>query len=232
MRILGIESSAKAASVAVCEDGKLLSQYYQATALTHSKTLLAMCSDMLKNLDMKMNDVDLIAVAYGPGSFTGIRIGVAAAKGLAWGSDKKIVPVSTLEAMANTCYSNEYTICPVMDARRAQVYNALFQREGSGVTRLCADRAVSLDELSSDIKMLKKTCFLVGDGAELCYNYLKSAGVDPVLAPEPYRLQNAWGVCAAALGKSPLDAGDFVPNYIRLSQAERERLKRSDTSDK
>ena len=226
MKILALESSAKAASVAYLKDGELMAQYYQASGLTHSKTLLSMTEDMLKSLDMKVTDMDGIAVANGPGSFTGIRIGVAAAKGLAWGADKPICGVSTLEAMAHHCCDEDYIICPVMDARRSEVYNALFKYENSSITRLCEDRAISLAELCKEAKNSEKTFFLVGDGAILCYNYFLDNGLNAVLAPANVRLQSAWGVGKAAENHDFTNPCDIAPNYLRLSQAERERLEK------
>ena len=136
MKILAIESSARAASAAVCEDRRIIAQYYQASGLTHSRTLLPMVLDMLKSTELKIEDLDGIAVAAGPGSFTGIRIGVAAAKGIAWGADKPLCGVSTLAAMAHACNSENTVICPVMDARRSQVYNALFERKSGALCRI------------------------------------------------------------------------------------------------
>jgi len=226
MKILALESSAKAASVAYLKDGELMAQYYQASGLTHSRTLLAMTEDMLKSLDMKVTDMDGVAVAKGPGSFTGIRIGVAAAKGLAWGADKPICGVSTLEAMAHHCCDERYIICPVMDARRSEVYNGLFKYEDGRIVRLSEDRAISLKSLSEEAKNSEKVFFLVGDGAMLCYNYFMDNGIDTVLAPANMRLQSAWGVGKAAESYEFTDSGYLVPNYLRLSQAERERLEK------
>jgi tRNA threonylcarbamoyladenosine biosynthesis protein TsaB len=226
MHILAIESSAKAASVAVGADGKLIAQYFQNCGLTHSKTLLAMCSDMLKNLNMTLDDMDKIAVACGPGSFTGIRIGVAAAKGLAWGGDKSICGVSTLEAMAHLSDAADCIICPVMDARRAQVYNAKFICSPNGLERLCPDRAISIEELLAEAKNDKKTYFLIGDGAELCYNQFRESRLPVRLAPMANRFQSAWGVIQAAENAPLVSPDDITPNYLRLSQAERERLER------
>lgn len=227
MKILGFESSAKSASVALTDNGRLLSQYWQASGLTHSRTLLAMAEDLLKNLDMKVSDVDAIAVAIGPGSFTGVRIGTAAVKGLSWAGDKPACGVSTLEAMAYHLADREdVVICPVMDARRGQVYNAKFEACEDGLKRLCDDRAVSAEELINEAKNDEKIYFLVGDGAELCYNKFNEAGVPVKIAPEHLRLQSAWGVCKAA-EKGELVAPDtLTPNYLRLSQAERERLEK------
>ena len=224
MKILALESSAKAASVALITDGELTAQYYQASGLTHSRTLLSMTEDMLKSLDMKVTDVDSIAVANGPGSFTGIRIGAAAAKGLAWGSGKPVCGVSTLEAMAYHCCDNQYIICAVMDARRNEVYNGLFEYDNGKINRLAEDRAISLNELSEEAKNAKKIYYLVGDGAMLCYNYFTEHGINAVLAPANVRLQSAWGVAKAAENGSFISPNDLTPNYLRLSQAERERL--------
>ena len=148
MKILALESSAVACSVAVCEDEKLIAQSFQHSGLTHSRTLLPMCGDLLKNCGLTLSEMDVIAVAAGPGSFTGLRIGVAAAKGLAWPEDKPCAGVSTLEAMAWSLAHVEGDICPVMDARRNQVYNARFQAGGGSLTRLCPDRAISIEELA------------------------------------------------------------------------------------
>ena len=228
MIILALESSAKAASVAVCDNDKLLAQYFQNTGLTHSRTLMAMVQDLLKNIDMTISDVDGIAVASGPGSFTGIRIGVAAAKGLSFGADKPVCGVSTLEAMAQHLDASGGIICPVMDARREQVYNAKFMRDGSRLVRLCDDRALSIEELISEAKTDGMPYFLLGDGAEMCYNSFTASGVPVHMAPIPIRMQTAWGVARAASEKEFSDAGELMPNYIRLSQAERERLERQD----
>jgi len=226
MKILALESSAKAASAALCEDGRLLCQYWQNSGLTHSRTLLAMAEDLLHNTQTRLEEIDALAVAKGPGSFTGIRIGVAAIKGLAWGADKPVISVSTLEAMSWHLQGYIGVLCPVMDARREQVYNAKFRWEKERPIRLCADRAVSVDALLQEAKNDKQTYFLVGDGAEMCYNSFTEHGLSVQLAPEPLRLQSAWGVAMAAAQYLPEPAYDLTPNYLRLSQAERERLER------
>lgn len=227
MLILALESSAKAASVALMEDESLIAQYSQCCGLTHSRTLLPMVEDMLKNTEKKIADVDLIAVAHGPGSFTGIRIGVSTVKGLAWVSDKKCVGVSTLEAMAWHGVSAGGLICPVMDARRSQVYNALFETDGDGrPVRLTEDRAVSLAELAGELKDYECAPLLVGDGAKLTYDYLTNEGIACRMAPANLLYQSAWGVGMAALGKEAGGADDLLPVYLRLSQAERERQER------
>lgn len=228
MLILALESSAKAASVALSKDGALLAQSYQLSGLTHSRTLLPMAEDLLKNAGFAMKDVDCVAVAHGPGSFTGVRIGVSAAKGLCWGADKPAVGVSTLEAMAwnGECAPEGSIVCCAMDARRNQVYNGLFVFENGAPKRLCPDRAIALSELSEELKAMEKPIFVLGDGALLCYNYLKDVLPAVSLAPESVRMQSAWGVCRAAQNVEPMPASGLIPVYLRLSQAERERLER------
>ena len=226
MLILAFESSAKPASAALVKDGQLLSQYMQCSALTHSRTLLPMAEDMLKNAELRLSDVDLIAVAHGPGSFTGIRIGVATVKGLAWAAEKPCVGVSTLEAMAWHGLAVGGYICPVMDARRSQVYNALFKIENGRPVRMTEDRPIALDELSKEVTALNAPVFLVGDGAALCFEYFTAHGVPCVMAPDNLRWQDAWGVAMAAAGKTPGNADELLPVYLRLSQAERERQER------
>lgn len=226
MLILAFESSAKAASAALVKDGRLLSQYMQCSALTHSRTLLPMGEDMLKNAELTLNDVDLIAVAHGPGSFTGIRIGVSMVKGLAWAGDKPCVGVSTLEAMAWHGLAVGGYICPVMDARRSQVYNALFRIEDGRPIRLTEDRPIGLEDLAREVEALGSPVFLVGDGAELTYRYFSEHGILCRMAPDNLRWQDAWGVAMAARDKTPGNADSLLPVYLRLSQAERERQER------
>ena len=226
MLILAFESSARPASVALLRDGCLLSQYSQCSALTHSRTLLPMAEDMLKNAELTIGDVDLFAVAHGPGSFTGVRIGVSTVKGLAWAANKPCVGVSTLEAMAWHGLAAGGVVCPVMDARRSQVYNALFEIRDGRPVRLCEDRPIALEELAPQLKELDRPAFLVGDGAAITAKYLESAGIPFRTAPENLVWQSAWGVAMAASDKTPGTADSLLPVYLRLSQAERERQER------
>lgn len=226
MLILAFESSAKAASAALVKDGKLISQYSQCSGLTHSRTLLPMAEDMLKNAEMKLSDVDLIAVAHGPGSFTGIRIGVSMVKGLAWAAEKPCVGVSTLEALAWHGVACGAYVCPVMDARRNQVYNAIFKIENGRPVRITEDRPIALSELADEIRAIGAPMFLVGDGTELTEKYLSEQGLACTVAPENLRWQSAWGVAMAAMDKEAGDADSLLPVYLRLSQAERERNER------
>ena len=234
MLILAFETSAKAASVALWE-GKLLGESYQNTGLTHSQTLMVMAEDLMKQCGKAPADVTHVAVAAGPGSFTGVRIGVAAAKGFAWGRELPLCGVSTLQAMALTLGVWEGTVCCVMDARRNQVYNALFRAEGGSITRIREDRAISLEELGEELREISGTIYLVGDGSELTHRTLKDTVPNLALPPEHRRHQRASGVALAAVkqieGGGPCDAASLTPNYLRLSQAERERLEKKLTID-
>ena len=214
------------------ENDTLIAQYTQCSGLTHSRTLLPMVEDMLKNTERQLSEVDIFAVAHGPGSFTGIRIGVSTVKGLAWAGGKKCVGVSTLEAMAWHGAMYDGLVCPVMDARRSQVYNALFESADGGIKRLCKDRAISLAELSAELKALDREVLLVGDGAEMSLEYLSENGVKCRMVPENLRYQSAWGVGMASLGKPCGTADELLPVYLRLSQAERERQARMNGKQK
>jgi len=229
LRLLAFESSAKTASVALLEDGNLLAEYMQDSGQTHSRTLLKMAEDMLTNCDLKVADLDYIAVSHGPGSFTGLRIGLAAAKGLSWGAEIPCVGVSTLEAMAHFASCMDGVLVCCMDARRDQVYNTLFSCENGVLTRLTEDRAISIEELEEELAEIEKPKILVGDGANLCYNMLKDR-MNLRLAPQHLRQQRASGTALAAL--KSIQKGEITsvetlaPNYLRLSQAERERAEK------
>ena len=224
MLLLAFETSAKAASVALFENQKLLGEQYQNTGLTHSQTLLLMAESLLSQCGKTAQEVEAVAVANGPGSFTGVRIGVAAAKGFAWGRQIPIYGVSTLEAMARGLGIFEGYVCPVMDARRAQVYNALFYVNQGTLTRITEDRAIALSDLETELKRLDKPIFLVGDGSNLCYNTQNEAVPHLILPPEHKLHQRAVGVGLAALQQEQPDTPEaLAPNYLRLSQAERER---------
>lgn len=223
-----------AASVAVCEDESLIAQSFQRTGLTHSATLMAMAENLLKNAGLALADMDVIAVAAGPGSFTGLRIGVSAAKGMAWALDKPCAACSTLESMAWQVAHMEGEICPVMDARRQQVYNARFSAKDGGPVRLTEDRAISIAELMEEVKKSGKPQILVGDGAHLCYNAFQEQGIPVKMAPPHLRFQTAWGVARQgfelAMNGGLTTAAALTPNYHRLSQAERERLSKENAS--
>ena len=234
MRILAFETSAKAASVALLEGDALLGELYLNCGLTHSRTLLESAQRLLEITELTAKDIDAVACAAGPGSFTGVRIGVAAAKGFAWGRDIPCCGVSTLEAMAWQVSEFSGIVCCAMDARRSQVYHARFLAENGTLTRLCPDCAVSLDEVRLALENCEKPKIMVGDGAQLCYNTFGTEISGCMLAPEHRRMQRASGVALAArrlLGEGADCSGAaLAPNYLRLSQAERERAERLRTS--
>ena len=230
MKILALETSAVTASVAVTEDEVLLAQSFQNSGLTHSATLMPMVADLLRNTGLTLREMDVIAVSAGPGSFTGVRIGVAAAKGLAWPEDKQCAPCSTLKSMAWQCAHMGGEICAVMDARRKQVYNARFLAKDGVITRITEDRAIAVEDLVEEVKVSGVPQILVGDGAKLCYEAFEAAGVSAVMMPPHLAYQTAWGVAREALELAKegqlMKAGEMLPQYHRLSQAERERLER------
>ena len=230
MKILAIETSAKSVSAAVVENGVPLASAYQNMGLTHSRTLMPLVDGMLSAAGLRVRDMNLLATANGPGSFTGLRIGVSALKGLAWALEKPCCGVSTLAAMARNLAHMESLIICAMDARRNQVYNALFLAHDGVLTRQCPDRAIGLAELAEEIKNRPEPKFVVGDGAGLCYNHLLEQDVPCRMAPPQLMMQNAVGVALAAeemaAAGQVTTARDLVPVYLRLSQAERERLAR------
>ena len=231
MLILAFETSAKAAGAALHDGTRLLAESYQNTGLTHSQTLMVMAQDLLQQCGRTPQDVTHVAVAAGPGSFTGVRIGVAAAKGFAWGGALPLYGVSTLEAMAKGLGAWDGVVCAVMDARRSQVYNALFDVINGKYSRISPDRAISLAELGEELQKIDRPIYLVGDGSSLTGNTLKERGPNLGLPPAHRRHQRGVGGALvasekSAAGESP-DGGNLEPNYLRLSQAEREKLERT-----
>lgn len=216
--------------MALHDGTKLLGEHYQNTGLTHSQTLMVMAEDLLKQCGKTVSDVTAVAVAEGPGSFTGVRIGVAAAKGFAWGARVPCFGISTLEAMTVSLGIQRGLVCPCMDARRGQAYNAMFYVNRGEPDRLEEDRAIALADLKEELKMLNGPVYLVGDGAELAYRTLSADLPELILPPEHCRHQRASGVAIlaaqkAAAGETP-SGNDLRPNYLRMSQAERERMER------
>lgn len=230
MKILAVDTSATAASVAVAEENKLIGEFSINTALTHSQTLMPMVDELLKNTGLSVNDIDVVAVNAGPGSFTGVRIGVAAVKGIAFPKNLPCVSVSTLESMAYNMLGNDCIVCSVMDARCSQVYNALFRVKGCTVTRMTDDRALSLTDLKNELQNINEKVVLVGDGAVLCSKFLGEELENIMLAPFNNRIQTASSVAYAAFEKinngETVKADELMPVYLRLPQAQRELNKK------
>ncbi|MBO5005847.1 MAG: tRNA (adenosine(37)-N6)-threonylcarbamoyltransferase complex dimerization subunit type 1 TsaB [Clostridia bacterium] len=228
MKILALDSTAVSASVALCDGTTPIAVYTQKTGLTHSETLLPMAEAVLKNAKCSIDDVDMFAVSEGPGSFTGVRIGVSAIKGLAFGKNKICVGTSTLDALARNAagLSGNFLAVPVMDARRNQLYNAVFEYRDGVMTRLCEDRLLSAEELCRELCAYEKPVYFFGDG------YAIASKLEIPLkrtTPALLILQNAASVAASALYKYELseDKSSFTdlalsPKYLRASQAERE----------
>ena len=221
MLVLGIDASAGPASAAVVQDGRLLGEFFVNTKQTHSQTLLPMTEALLSSLGLACKDLDSIAVTHGPGSFTGIRIGVACVKGIAFPFDIPCCAISTLEAIAygGLCCKGDI-LCAVMDARCGQVYQALFVAGEHGLVRLTEDRAVSIQELGEECREYGERLLLLGDGAALCHNEFSIWGAR--LAPENTRFQRAGSVALLAAGRPTVNADELLPMYLRMPQAERE----------
>ena len=233
MKILAFDSTATSASVAVFDDDNLIGEFFINTKQTHSQTLLPMAESLLKNTKVDVKDIDLFAVNTGPGSFTGVRIGVAAVKGMAMALNKPCVAVSTLDSMAYNLLDVNCTAVCVMDARCNQVYNANFKVDNGNGEKLCDDRALSIDELTDELKSVDGHIVLVGDGAKLCFDKMKDAIPNIKIASIQNRYQKASSTALVALnlynnGKT-LTAEELMPYYLRLPQAERELKKREES---
>lgn len=226
MKILALDTSAKAASVCLAQEDKIIGEFFIDTALTHSQTLISMTEQLCKNTQTQFSEIDAIAVNVGPGSFTGVRIGVAAAKGLAFANELPCISVSTLESMAYNMLGSDCMVCAVMDARCSQVYNALFRVSGDRVERLCDDRALSLTDLMLDLQQYKEKVVLIGDGAKICSDFIGDSLANVFLAPMNNRIQKASSVACAAFRElsegHTLSPAELMPVYLRLPQAQRE----------
>ena len=231
MITLAFDSTAKAASVAVLKDGRTLADYTIDNGLTQSELLLPMAEAVLASLKLDLDDISLFAASVGPGSFTGVRIGVSLVKGLAFGKGKPCVAVSTLEALAENLSRLDGIIVPAMDARRSQVYTAIFRSNKDGITRISEDMAIPLTELAEMLKAYpSENIYIVGDGYEVAHRALCSLGIELSATPVGLRLENAASV--ARVAERVHEAGgaitdiEIAPTYLRVPQAEREMLER------
>ena len=223
MKILSVDSSSVSASVSITEKGITLAESFINNGLTHSQTLMPMVEKTLKDSGVSIKDIDLFAITNGPGSFTGVRIGIASVKGMADALNKKCVAVSTLEAIAEPLKDKDYIACAVMDARCNQVYTAIFENG----KRICEDKAVLIDELGVELKSFNKPIIFIGDGSVLCYEKLKDIVTNIDVADESIRYVHGSSVGFVAEeklknGEKPIDSANLVPFYLRLPQAERE----------
>ncbi len=223
MIILSLDSTSVTASVAISENGVVLAENFINNGLTHSQTLMPMVEKTLIDSNKNIKDVDLFAITNGPGSFTGVRIGIASVKGMADAMNKKCIAVSTLEAIAEPLKNEDSIACAVMDARCNQVYTAVFD----GGNRLCEDKAILIDDLGEELKQYNKKIVFIGDGAELCYNKLCEILPNSQLADENIRYIHASSICRIAEEKAKnneelIDSANLVPFYLRVPQAERE----------
>ena len=230
MRILAFESTARAASVAVLEDDRLLGQYNIDNGFTHSELLLPMAENLLKSLGLDISEIGLFAAAVGPGSFTGVRIGAALVKGLAFGRDIPCVEVSTLEALAENITGAVGCIVSVLDARRAQVYTATFDSCGEDMKRISEDRVMPISELANELSDLKRDVYVVGDAYNSVHKAFERAGVNVKNTPPLARGGSAYSIGRVAyriytLGGAVSDR-ELSPRYLRMPQAERERLEK------
>ena len=228
MKILALDSTALTSTAAIVEDGKPLAVCSVTYKLNHSVTLLPMIDSLLTSTGLTVDDMDMFAYSSGPGSFTGVRIGAATIKGLAFGKNKPCVPVSSLEALAYNLHGFDGIVCPVMDARRGQVYNALFENG----KRLCEDRVITLNELSAELeKFTDRKIRFVGDGYRITREAVRLENIAET--PAVLRNQNAFSVaicgelCYNRISETDPEH-DFsdkaaLPSYLRASQAERER---------
>jgi tRNA threonylcarbamoyladenosine biosynthesis protein TsaB len=231
MITLAFDSTAAIASVAVLDGTRVLGESTINNGLTQSELLLPMAEDLLKNLGLKFSDVGLFAASVGPGSFTGVRIGVSLIKGLAFGKDIPCVEVSTLEALAENLSPLDALLCPCMDSRRAQVYNALFECENGQLKRITEDRAIALSALGEELlAMGDRKIFVSGDGYAVTHRALSQMGVKLEDTPRALIGASAASVGLVAIRKyergETVSDSEFAPTYLRLPQAERERLEK------
>ena len=222
MKILGIDTSAKTSTMAVSSHDKVIVSGAVHTQLTHSQTLLPMVKSMLDSASISLEEIDAFAVSIGPGSFTGLRIGISAIKGFAYALDKPCIGVSSLEALAYNMRGFKGKICAVMDARRGQVYNAIFEFDGDNLIRICDDRDIMIYEIGEDIKKFAadEEIHIVGDGADLTMGQLPQRNL--ILAPPHLKFQLGSSVCAAAFKGERISAKELSPSYLRIPQAQRE----------
>lgn len=235
MRVLGLDSSGLVASVALVEDDNMLGEYTVNYKKTHSQTLLPMLDEIAGMIELDLNTIDAIAVAAGPGSFTGLRIGSATAKGLGLALDKPIIPIPTVDGLAYNLAGHQNVVCPIMDARRNQTYTGLYRFEGNHMKTIRTQCAVDIEEILEEINQLGEAVIFLGDGVPVFCNVIEEKCKVPYLyAPAHLNKQRAaaiasLGILYAKEGRTE-SADEHRPDYLRLSQAERERKEQENGS--
>ena len=231
MRVLAIDSSGLTATVAVVEDTQTVAEYTINYKKTHSQTLLPMIDEVVKMTELDLNTIDAIAVAGGPGSFTGLRIGSATAKGLGFALNKPLIHVPTVDGLAYNVYGCEDIICPIMDARRKQVYTGIYRFTDHRLETVEEQMAVPVEEMIKKLNAYGQPVTFLGDGVPVfCELITEKMEVPYSFAPAHVNKQRAAAVAALGLiyyreGKTET-AMEHVPDYLRVSQAERERAER------
>ncbi len=228
MKILAMDTTAKVSTVSIVNEDRIIAEYSINLNFTHSQTIMPMCEEILKTTQTQLSEIDAFAVCTGPGSFTGLRIGISAVKGMAYALNKPCIAVSTLDALSRNVLDFDGIICCVMDARCNQVYNAIYENQNGILEKITEDRAIILDDLLEELKLLKKNIILVGDGADLCYNKFKDVLSNIRVASISNRYQKASSVGLVAVDKYNNNlfttCNDLIPQYLRLPQAQRELL--------
>ncbi len=233
MKILAIDASGQVASVSLLADETMIAEYTIDYKKTHSQTLLPMIDEIMKMTETETEDIDFIAVSSGPGSFTGLRIGAATAKGLALSLKKKIIAVPTLLMLAYNFLGSEYQICPMMDARRNQVYTGLYKSKGNSIEIVNQETACSIDDMIENVNLTGMSTVFLGDGIKVYQEQLKEKVTVPYLLAQPHMAKQRAGSLATAamhyyIEGNVLEPGEFAPDYLRMSQAERERKEKQD----
>lgn len=227
MKILGIDTSSAVASAAICDGDRLICETSLNNKLTHSQTIMPIIDGVFKMSELKPADIDVFAVSVGPGSFTGLRIGVTTAKGLAHAVNKPVAGVNTLESMAYNLPFCGQIISPIMDARREQVYNAFYTFENGRIKELTPPRAISLEDCMEELAQMGEDVIFLGDGVPVFRDRIaQRLGKQASFAPQNLNMQHAAAVCEAAKYKETVNYAQLVPMYLRKSQAEREREER------
>lgn len=236
MKILAFETSAKPSSICVIENNVILASSLVNNKLTHSQTLMTLCEDMLKNSKININDIDAFAVSNGPGSFTGLRIGIGAVKGLAFALNKPCLSISSLEGLAYNLLGFNGIICTIQDARCNQLYFSVFDCNGKSITKLFSEKSINIEDINNILINLKnKNIFLVGDGVSLCYNNIKDKFSNLFIAPYHLNFPNAIGIALSAVNKAKnnefISYCDLKPEYLMLPQAQKDFIKKNNKED-